>query len=296
MSSAPRQVVTAIAGGLGNQMFQYAAARRLAHINEAELLLYLGDRYGKGAFRPYGLDRFNICGRIAGPGEAGGLRKVNRTRRRLAKIFPSLAAVPDSELYREASLAFDPAVLDLRGNIKLTGYWQSERYFADIAESIREEFTLRDGLDARNSEALARIESGPSAFIHVRRGDYVSHPIDSKKFGTCSPAYYSEAVQILRSRIGPQLRFFVFSDEPDWVREMKIGGEGAEIVDWNGDRPERDLVLMQRCKHAVIANSSFSWWGAWLGDGAERVVIAPSVWYQGHQNSYDILPDRWLKL
>ncbi len=296
MSSAPRQVVTAIAGGLGNQMFQYAAARRLAHFNEAELLLYLGDRYRKGAFRPYGLDRFNLRGRIAGPVEAGGLRKVNRTRRRLAELFPSLAAAPDPELYREASLAFDPAVLHLRGNIKLTGYWQSERYFADIGDSIREEFTLRDGLDARNSEALARIENGPSAFIHVRRGDYVSHPVDSKKFGTCSLAYYSEAVQILRSRIGPELRFFVFSDEPDWVREMKIGGEGAGVVDWNGDRPERDLVLMKRCKHAVVAKSSFSWWGAWLGDAAERVVIAPSFWYQGQQNSYDILPDRWLKL
>jgi len=100
----------------------------------------------------------------------------------------------------------------------------------------------------------------------------------------------------LKTRIGPELRFFVFSDDPDWVREMKIGGDGAEIVDWNGERPERDLVLMRYCQHAIIANSSFSWWGAWLGDGHERIVVAPRTWYQGLQTSFDIIPERWLKL
>ncbi len=296
MNKTANYVVAAIAGGLGNQMFQYAAARRLALANGAELLLYPGDRYRRGSYRVYGLNRFNISGRLATATEAGGLRRVSRTRRRLAKLFSTLAVPADPEVFRERSPFFDPAVLSLPGNVKLHGYWQSERYFADIAGIIRQEFALRDGLDERNRETLARIESGPSAFIHVRRGDYVTHPVDSKKFGTCSLEYYREAAALLRERIGPELRFFVFSDEPAWVREMKIGGEGAEVIDWNAATPERDLALMRRCSHAIIANSSFSWWGAWLGDGRERTVIAPRVWFRERSDYGDIVPERWLKL
>ncbi len=296
MSSAGNYVVAAIGGGLGNQMFQYAAARRLAHVNGAELLLYLGQRYGGRPYRVYGLDRFNISGRLATDVQAGGLRRVSRTRRRLAKVFRPLAVPPDPEIVREDTLLFNPAILSLRQPAKLAGAWQCERYFEDIGGIIRQDFTLRDELDARNREVLARIEAGPSAFIHVRRGDYVTHPIDSKKFGTCAPEYYQEAAAILRERVGPDLRFFVFSDDPAWVREAKIGGDGAEVIDWNSKTPERDLALMRRCAHAVIANSSFSWWGAWLGDGGERVVIAPRVWLRGRSDYGDIVPGRWLKL
>lgn len=299
MADCTRTVVTAIGGGLGNQMFQYAVGRRLAHVNNAPLLLYLEDRFvGKRAYRPYGLGQLAITGRQATHAEAGGLRRVSRTRRRLSKVLPFLAAPPDPEVVREENLLFNPAILSLTGRVKLTGAWQCERYFSDIASIIREEFSLRGDLDDRNREALARIEAGPSAFLHVRRGDYVTHPKVVKIFGTCSPDYYREAVRILHERAGPDLRIFVFSDDPAWVREMRIGGEGAEIVDWNADRPERDLALMRRCRHAVIANSSFSWWGAWLGDDGDsnRIVIAPRVWLIGRPDYRDIVPERWLKL
>jgi len=289
-------VITAISGGLGNQMFQYAAGRRLALVNSAELLLYPGDRYRRGSYRAYRLDCFGIGGRLATEAEAGGLRRVSRTRRRLAKPFPCLAPREDREVVRETSHLFDPAILSLQGNVKLRGYWQCERYFADIADTIRADFRLRQALSARDREVLARIQSGPCAFIHVRRGDYVTHPVDKIKFGTCSPEYYRGAVALLRQQVGPELLFFVFSDDASWVREMRIGGEGAQIVDWNGDSPQRDLALMRECTHAVIANSSFSWWGAWLGDGRERMVIAPRVWFQGRPNDHDIVPERWLKL
>jgi hypothetical protein len=296
LSRTTEQVVAAIGGGLGNQMFQYAAARRSAYFKNAELLLYLGNRYRNGSYRVYGLDRFHISGRRAREAEAGGLRRISRMRRRLAKVLPRLTVPPDPELIREETLSFNPAILSLQGSVKLSGAWQCERYFADIADIIRQEFTLRDSLDPRNREVLARIESAPSAFIHVRRGDYVTHPVDSKKFGTCSSEYYEEAVAFLQEQVGPGLRFFVFSDDPAWVRETKIGGEGAEVIDWNANRPERDLALMRHCRHAIIANSTFSWWGAWLGDTGDRIVIAPRVWLQGRSDYQDIVPERWLKL
>ena len=294
MSNTADYVVAGITSGLGNQMFQYAAARRLAHINGAELLLYIG-KQRPGTHRVYGLHRFQTGGRIATAAEAGGLKRPGKMRRRLAELLPFLTPA-DPEVIREGTAEFNPAILELRRNVKLSGYWQCERYFSDIAGIVRQEFTLREPLDAQNCAALARIGSAPSAFLHVRRGDYVNNADNNKTFGTCSEDYYSEAARLLRERAGPELRFYVFSNDPAWVRENEIGGEGAEVIDWNGERPERDLALMRACQHAVIANSSFSWWGAWLGDGRERTVIAPRVWFRGRSDYGDIVPERWLKL
>jgi hypothetical protein len=277
-------------------MFQYAVARRLAHVNGADLLLYLGNRYDAGSKRVFRLDSFAISGRLAVEAEAGGLRRISRTRRRLARFLPGLMPPHDPEVVREETLRFNPTILTLRGNVKFAGAWQCERYFSDIGDIIRREFTLRTELDARNRETLARIQGGPSAFIHVRRGDYITSLKINRLYGTCSLDYYQAGLRILRARIGAALRLFVFSDDPAWVREMQIGGEEAVIVDWNGNMPERDLALMRSCNHAIIANSSFSWWGAWLGDEGERTVIAPRVWFRQRSDYEDIMPERWIRL
>jgi Glycosyl transferase family 11 len=286
------RVVVAISGGLGNQMFQFAMARRFAYVNAAELLLYLGTRFNpRRSGREYGLGKFQIAGRLATHDEAGGLRRVRRWRQILARRFPGILPARDPELFTEKDMRFDPAVLLLRGRVKFNGVWQNEGYFADTADLIRRDFSLRNDLDRQNLAALNRIKSSSSCFIHVRRGDYVGGGLH-----TCPPEYYSEAVGIVRERVGASVRFFVFSDEPDWVRQMRIGGSDAEIVDWNSEAPERDLELMRACRHAIIANSSFSWWGAWLGDLGTRTVIAPKVWFRGRTDMDDIVPRRWLRL
>lgn len=290
------RIVTSIGAGLGNQMFQYAVARRLAHVNGAELLLYLGNRYDTGSKRTFRLDNFAISGRLAGEAEAGGLRRLSRTRRRLARFLPGLRPPRDPEVVKEETLRFNPTILTLRGNVKLAGAWQCEHYFSDIGDIIRREFTLRAELDARSRETLAHIQAGPSAFIHVRRGDYVTSTKINRLYGTCSPDYYETGLRMLRDRIGAALCLFVFSDDPAWVRKMQIGGAKAVIVDWNADAPERDIALMRACNHAIIANSSFSWWGAWLGDGSERVVIAPRAWFRRRSDYEDIVPERWIRL
>jgi len=285
------RVVVAISGGLGNQMFQYAMARRFAHVNDAELLLYLGTRYKPGKSRAYGLTKFRITGRLATHGEAGGLRRVRPWRRIPGRLLPGLLPAPDPEVVAEKTMRFDPDILTRRCPVKFNGVWQCERYFAEIADLIRAEFTPRDDLDRRNQDMLIRIKSGPSCFIHVRRGDYVTGGVYA-----CSPDYYAEAAALVRERVGSSVRFFVFSDEPNWVREMQIGGANAEIIDWNGEAPERDLELMRACDHAIIANSSFSWWGAWLGDLGERTVIVPRIWFLGRSDLDDIAPSRWLRI
>jgi len=294
LSNTADYVVAGITSGLGNQMFQYAAARRLAHINGAELLLYIG-KQRPGTHRVYGLHRFQTGGRIATAAEAGGLKRPGKMRRRLAELLPFLTPA-DPEVIREGTAEFNPAILELRRNVKLSGYWQCERYFSDIAGIVRQEFTLREPLDAQNCAALARIGSAPSAFLHVRRGDYVNNADNNKTFGTCSEDYYSEAARLLRERAGPELRFYVFSNDPAWVRENEIGGEGAEVIDWNGERPERDLALMRACQHAVIANSSFSWWGAWLNPRPDKIVCAPRTWYADPtRDARDLVPAAWFR-
>jgi hypothetical protein len=142
---------------------------------------------------------------------------------------------------------------------------------------------------------MARIQTDPSAFIHVRRGDYLQ-PGQIDRYGVCSKDYYDHAAALLRQQVGSNLRFFVFSDDPAWVRQNRIGGESAEIIDWNGNTPEQDIALMMACKHAIIANSSFSWWGAWLAETPGQIVIAPRIWYKAVPQYQDIVPKRWLRL
>jgi hypothetical protein len=305
-------VATYIVGGLGNQMFQYAIARRLARRTRAELLQLVHQRSDVGGGRVYGLTEFTIAGREIN--DEAAIPRGTATSRLHRALFPRRApeaAAP--RIVRERNiwdyigktgpappegldtLLFEPAVLTLRGTVLLQGFWQDERYFADIAATIRRDFRLRTALDARNRDALARIRRGPSAFLHVRRGDYLS-PEHVHRYGVCEPDYYQRALDTLRARVGPGVRIFVFSNDPDWVRRLAIGGAEAEIIDWNASRPAYDLTLMRACDHAIIANSSFSWWGAWLGDRPGRTVIAPRVWLKAVPAYRDIVPARWLRL
>ena len=286
------RVVVAIAGGLGNQMFQYAMARRFAHVNRAEAGCSIWERVTiRIPDRAYGLNKFRITGRLATKTEAGGLRRIKPMRRRLGRIFPSLLPKPDPEVVKEPDLRFNPEILSLRGNAKFAGYWQCERYFADIAGVIRDDFMLRDDLDRRSQETLNHVGLGPSVLrpCQTRRllaagFRHVLARLLSRGDSACARA----------SRAA--IRFFVFSDDPAWVREAQLGGADAEIIDWNGENPERDLALMRGCRHAIIANSSFSWWGAWLGDDGARTVIAPRVWMKGRSDSEEVAPMRWLRL
>jgi hypothetical protein len=298
-------IVTRIEGGLGNQLFQYAIGRRLAHMAQGHLILMLEDNFESRDGRNIGLPFFNITGDFIYQATLqDSLKKMFPQHVPLSSLllaqerhwtmYRGQAGSP--ELANRRDLSFLPAILAWRNNLVLHGFWQDERYFADIPTIIKNEFTLRIPFDQRNRETLARIKSGASAFIHVRRGDYLKPKWQAMFGGTGAAAYYHQAFKLLQERHGENLTPFVFSDDPQWVRENQIGGPDAEIIDWNGATPAHDIMLMRACDHAIISNSTFSWWGAWLGEVPGNTIIAPQPWFETLPEYTEIVPERWLRL
>jgi hypothetical protein len=198
--------------------------------------------------------------------------------------------------FRERNFNFDSAVLDLPDNTYLDGYWQSYLYFEDVADLIRFEATpsLPAGpKDMVVSQAIIRAES---VSVHVRRGDYVRLKTAASVHGTCSPEYYLTAMATVASLV-PNAHFFVFSDDPEWTRRHLTPPGPTTFVDHNGPEAAfQDLRLMALCKHNVIANSSFSWWGAWLNPGKEKVVISPKLWFADGRPTPTLMPSKWSRL
>ncbi len=289
-------ILARLFGGLGNQMFQYACARRLSHALGAALKLDLTafERYGP---RRYALDRLSLEAEIASAQEVKDFERRARICGRLPRLLLRAAPGLRYEVFRERSFAFDPGVLALRGNVLLEGYWQSERYFHDVAETLRREFALKAAPSARSAAVAERIRGCNAISVHVRRGDYVSSPEASRRHGVCDADYYRRAAEII-ARAEPQPHFFLFSDDPAWTGENLRLRFPASLVDSAGDEDAAEhLQLMSLCRHHVIANSSFSWWGAWLNPRPDKRVIAPQKWFNESANdTRDLIPGGWTRI
>ena len=288
-------IIARLIGGLGNQMFQYACARRAAYVRGARLKLDLSGFKGFG-LRRYALGDLNISAEIATEDEVRRFKRRAHVESLLPRWLRKLLRDWRYSELREQSFGFDADVLSVTGNILLEGYWQSEKYFADIADIIRREFTLKASPDSAN-EALANlIESMSAVSIHVRRGDYVADLDTHRVHGACGLDYYARAVQqIVQNE--PHPHFFVFSDDPQWVKEHLRFPFPTVFVEHNGPhRHCEDLWLMSRCRHNIIANSSFSWWGAWLNPNPAKIVIAPSQWFKLETlDTKDLIPEGWVR-
>lgn len=291
-------VVSWILGGIGNQMFQYAAARAFALDRGDELLLDLRMFDGYGLHQGFELDRvFSARFDKAQPrhldsvlGWQSGLMALRVLRR------PAFAALRARSLVVEPHFNHWPGLALQGGDIYMMGYWQSERYFERHAKAIRADFQFRTPLDARNAALAARIRDCESVSLHVRRGDYASNPKNRKILHLCSPDYYREAIDRVCRRVKAPV-FFVFSDDPQWVRENLAGIPDHEIVEHNrGGASYIDMQLMSTCRHHIIANSSFSWWGAWLNATPERIVIAPRQWFCNGTDDRDLIPADWQRI
>lgn len=285
-------VVVRLRGGLGNQMFQYATARAVALRNGAELVLDARD-FAYDAKRDYALKDFPIEARVPRPEELPPDSKAG-----LRYAWWKFRARRGGRLCREKGTAFEPRVLSLGGDAILHGYWQSERYFADHAETIRAELTPATPPSAENAACLKRIGSTRGVSVHVRRGDYVSDAKAQGIFASLKPDYYAEAAREMFRRLGQVPEFYVFSDDPDWAEaELKLPGPKTVVRHNDGRTAFEDLRLMSACRHHIIANSSFSWWGAWLNPSPDKIVIAPARWYgEAQKDNPDIVPDRWIRL
>jgi hypothetical protein len=300
-------VITSIAAeGLGNQMFYYAMGRAVANRLGTVLKLDLSN-FNRSHYRPYELDRFRIAAEIASPEEVRALTGLlgtrfgprARTLRRACQRVGPLGRLVTGSFVHEKQFEFDPAMLSLRDNVYLHGRWQSERYFSDIAAILRDELQLKSLCDEDRDLSRCMEECECAVSIHVRRGDYVTLSQQGRGYTVLPIEYYEKAAAYMRAELGHP-RFFIFSDEPLWVQD-NLHLEDAIIVNLKGlDRGPRDLFLMSKCRHHIIANSTFSWWGAWLSSDRHGIICAPKQWLapeaQQARCMDDLLPPTWIKL
>ncbi len=287
-------VIVRIQGGLGNQLFQYALARSLSQRTGQPFKLDFTS-YGHDELRKPGLRSFRASLPVAGRLEISRL-KYGLGEHFLAKLMRR-EPTKGVAFIQEKTHSYDASILSLKDPAYLDGYWQSEKYFHDFGDLIRSELVLREGLPEASRKWEEKIRDCESISIHVRRGDYVANPANHSIFSVCSPGYYFRSAELVASSF-PNARFFLFSDDPNWVRENlvpKLGGK-AEVMAVSAD-PAQDMYLMSRCRHNIIANSSFSWWAAWLNPNPGKIVVAPSEWFkQAERESPDLIPREWKRL
>lgn len=291
-------VICNLNGGLGNQMFQYAAVRSISLAHNSSLRLDISTYVNRGHHQGFELNRvFNCAAEIASEAD---IRRVLGWG-----YLPSMRRIvarPKMAMFRNKRFAVEPHfnywrdIWSVPGDCYLVGYWQSEKYFLGVARQIREDFSFRPPLENKNITLANRITQVNAVSVHIRRGDYAYNPITAATHGLCSLNYYREAIQYISERVH-QPYFFIFSDDIVWAKQnLKIDHAHCYVDHNHGAESYNDMRLMSMCKHNIIANSSFSWWGAWLNPNATKIVIAPTRWFANHTDVSDLLPRGWVSL
>lgn len=295
-------VIVRLQGGMGNQMFQYALGRKLSLKLGVPLKLDLKvllDRTPQEnfVFRDYDLDIFKLKVDFATDDETAKFNVPTRKRHQLLYKFRQLF---NPYLFvTEKGSTLNPGVLELNAkNIYLNGFWQTEKYFADIANVIKQDFEFKHLLSGSTLDLANKIESVNSVCVNVRRADFVNNPIASKHHGAIGTDWYAEAIKIIKTKVSnPEI--FVFSDEVEWCEQnLKFDLPTTYVThEHKGPKFNFYLDLMTRCKHFVIPNSTFGWWAAWLANYPEKTVIAPNRWFLAENvDSSDIIPKNWIRL
>lgn len=278
-----KQIVTlGVSGGLGNQLFQYAAARSLAIRCNADLVLDLSF-YHSGRHRNFELQQFPI---------KAVLRDLPKSKF-LAAVSQLAGSLIPRPQYREKSFNYSREFEQITAPVILDGYFQSYKYFESCTNDIRSELKPPDLNGAYNRRLIEAISSQQSAILHVRRGDYVTNAKAKKMFAECSVDYYRRALDLLPS----SCPVFVFSDDIPWAKQnLNIGDSAVFIGDGTPRSGIEDLKLMSLGHHHIIANSTFSWWGAWLAGPRKGLTIAPARWFvdQAIIDS-DLFPADWIR-
>jgi hypothetical protein len=272
-------------GRLGNQMFQYAAARALAERLGTSVAIDTREatQRSEGVLtRVFDLD-------LAAPDALPPLKSDAPLRYALWRSFGSR-----TKFRRERGLGYNADFETWGDDTYLHGYWQSEKYFADIADRIRADFTFPEISNSQNAEMADRIQNSHAISLHVRRGDYLAlaaHVL-------CDQAYYEAALNRIMGDLPGTPTVYVFSDDPDWAKQNLPLPCEKVVVDFNGPETDyEDMRLMTLCQHNIIANSSFSWWAAWLNQNPDKRVTGPAQWFGDPKlHNPDILPDSWLRI
>jgi hypothetical protein len=294
-------IVAKIVGGLGNQMFQYAFAKKLALQHKVELKLDISAfensiNPSKNDNRTFDLPIFNIKIQIASTEE---IHKFSKSK--FSKLLDYMCLnLPIKSNYfylKEPYFHYFKNAVQAPSNTYVDGYWHSEKYFLNIKETLLTDFKLRTEFSADINTLIKEIKSVNSVSLHVRRGDYISNEANKKIYAQCNNNYYSVAIDYILRKI-PNAKFYIFSDDIQWaIDNIKING-AKHFVNSNAEKKHfEDFFLMTNCKNNIIANSSFSWWAAWLNNNIEKIIIAPNKWYvDGVKNTKDLIPSQWITL
>lgn len=289
-------IIIKLKGGLGNQLFQYATGRALAEERKEMLLLDLSylSQNPKGAYtkRVFELDQIKYIAQIADPTQ---IKKFS-SRRFLSRIL-NRTRIKSEFTFNESTSGYMPDIHQLPVNVLLDGYWQTDKYFNSIRVSLLNEIQPSIKFTDKGKIYAENIKKSNSVSIHVRRGDYIHHKKANEYHVICGLDYYKKAIEILESSY-IDLHYYIFSDDIEWCKiKFDFLKKVEFIIDENDKKSSQDLFLMSYCKHNIIANSSYSWWAAWLNINREKIVVAPEIWFKkSNVQSPDLLPESWIKI
>lgn len=290
-------------GGLGNQLFQYATAKQLAL--KHNVVLKLDPSFENDKLRNYKLQFFNIKEQIATNDEIQDLtisfKKYNKLKHKIQRKLQLLKPYYKRKIYKYKLWVNDLGILKASKNIYLDGYWGNELFFKDIRKEllgileIKNDFIKNDFLKLKDE-----IKNVNSISVHIRRGDYAKNPKTLKFFGLMPVEYYQKSIDYMNKEHENNI-FYVFSDDIDYVKQNFTFNSDVKFIENKNLQDYHELKLMSFCKHNVIANSTFSWWAAWLNENSEKTVIAPKKWYnnkkaQDYYEKYSFVPENWIKL
>ncbi len=277
-------------------MFQYAVARKLALKFNTHVLLD-PVAFDLHKLRKYSLSHFSFMQRIITDKERAffGVKQAKLSTSLYLKISRKLLM---PIVYSERQFNFDSNIFrKAKRNTYLKGYWQTEKYFSDIRKILLSDFSIRNPLEGRNLQLANQIEYVNSVSVHIRRGDYVTDAKTNNYHGLCGLDYYTKAIEYISKRVKDPV-LFVFSDDIPWAKDNLNSSFEICFVDANNeDTAYEDMRLMSLCKHNIIANSSFSWWGAWLNKNTKKIVLAPDRWFRDTSiDTADLIPSTWIRM
>lgn len=293
-------VIVNIFGGLGNQMFQYALGRHLSQKLKTKLKFIYSYNLTRTDFDPKDIpsifDVFELAGEVEKFQKPGNrvIKVAKDVKKKIINLFQRTIYI------NESGFQFNKDILSSPNNCYLSGYWQSERYFKDSAHLIREDFRIKRDFEGNNFKIANQIKHTESVSVHLRGRDYITNESTKNIHLTCDYPYYERSLSFIKDKL-KNPHFFVFSDDPEWAKSFLKTDDTFTFVEgnsWNTTNYE-DLRLMSLCKHNIIANSSFGWWGAWLNDNPEKIVVAPQKWFADpdrNKQTVDLIPEGWIRV
>ncbi len=296
-------IVVRLMGGLGNQMFQYAFGLYLANTNNTKLkldLTLLEDRNSKNAnvvYRDFELSCFKLSGQIASQKEIHQFNPLP-TKNIFKKIRNKLYYFYHKNIIIQNKHDWNSSNLKIKNNTCIVGRWQSELYFKNIEDAIRKEFIFKNELNEYSKDIANQIQrNNKSISIHLRRIDYVNNKLYAEKIGALKINYYNKAIKKICELI-ERPRFFIFSDDIEFAKKNLPKNINAFFIKQKSNvKAEQDLHLISLCKNHIISNSTFSWWGAWLSNNLQKIVIAPKNWAKDvDYKPNKIIPNNWIKI